>query len=590
MAKQKTKKTHPIKRFLPYYRPYKKDLFFDLCCAALTTLCELALPLIVRNITGRAETSPETLTVTLILTFGGVYLLMRLIDTWAYYFMANRGHIVGAKMETDMRRDLFGHLQKLSFSYFDNTKIGTLMSRITNDLFDITEFAHHCPEEFFIAGVKIIGSFIILLVINPVLALITFAMIPIMVLVLISFNGKMKEAFRLSRTQVGELNSQVEDSLLGVHEVKAFANEPTEIEKFRAGNTKFLGIKRIMYRYMGMFQASTRFFEGLLYIVVVVIGALLLTAQNPVLKLDAADYIAFLMYVSTLFTSVRRIVEFTEQFQRGMTGIERFSEILDVEPDIQDKPDAKVLENVVGDIVLDRVTFRYEEDKKQNVLTDLSLHVRAGENVALVGPSGCGKTTLCSLIPRFYEVQGGQILLDGQNVQDVTMRSLRQNIGIVQQNVYLFSGTIRENIAYGKPDATDEEIVQAAKLAGADEFISELPDGYHTYVGERGIKLSGGQRQRVSIARVFLKNPPILILDEATSALDNESERLVQQSIEKLTVGRTTITIAHRLTTIKNADRIVVLTADGIVEQGTHKELTQKGGMYAELYKLYTAD
>lgn len=590
MTKNKVKKTHPIKRFLPYYRPYKKDLIFDLFCAALTTLCELALPLIVRNITSRAESSPETLTVTLILTFGGVYLLMRLIDTVAYYFMANRGHIVGAKMETDMRRDLFGHLQKLSFSYFDNTKIGTLMSRITNDLFDITEFAHHCPEEFFIAGVKIIGSFVILLVINPVLALVTFAMIPIMILVLISFNGKMKEAFRLSRSQVGELNSQVEDSLLGVHEVKAFANEPTEIEKFRQGNNKFLGIKGIMYRYMGMFQASTRFFEGLLYIVVVVIGALLLTAQSPVLKLDAADYIAFLMYVSTLFTSVRRIVEFTEQFQRGMTGIERFSEILDVVPDIQDKPDAKVLDGVVGDIVLDKVTFRYEEDKKQNVLTDLSLHVRAGENVALVGPSGCGKTTLCSLIPRFYEVQSGQILLDGINVQDVTMRSLRQNIGIVQQNVYLFSGTIRENIAYGKPDATDREIIEAAKMAGADEFIAELPDGYNTYVGERGIKLSGGQRQRISIARVFLKNPPVLILDEATSALDNESERLVQKSIEKLTVGRTTITIAHRLTTIKNADRIVVLTSDGIVEEGTHKELTEKGGMYADLYKLYTAD
>ncbi len=590
MAKSKNKKMHPLKRFLPYYKPYTKDLVFDLFCAALTTLCELALPLIVRNITGRAETDPATLTVKLILTFGGVYLLMRLIDTLAYYFMANRGHIVGAKMETDMRRDLFGHLQKLSFSYFDNTKIGTLMSRITSDLFDITEFAHHCPEEFFIAGVKIIGSFVILLLINPVLALVTFAMIPVMILVLISFNGKMKEAFRQSRAQVGELNSQVEDSLLGIHEVKAFANEPTEIEKFRQGNTKFLGIKGMMYKYMGMFQASTRFFEGLLYIVVVVIGALLLTAQNPVLKLNAADYIAFLMYVSTLFTSVRRIVEFTEQFQRGMTGIERFSEILDVEPDIQDKPGAKVLENVRGDIVLDNVTFRYEEDKVQNVLTNLSLHVKAGENVALVGPSGCGKTTLCSLIPRFYEVQSGEILLDGVNVQDVTMRSLRQNIGIVQQNVYLFSGTIRENIAYGKPDATDEEIVAAAKLAGADEFIDELPDGYNTYVGERGVKLSGGQRQRVSIARVFLKNPPVLILDEATSALDNESERLVQQSIEKLTVGRTTITIAHRLTTIKNADRIVVLTADGIVEQGTHKELTEKGGMYAELYKLYTAD
>ena len=590
MARKANKKMHPLKRFLPYYRPYKRDLIFDLFCAALTTMCELALPLIVRKITGAAQQEPLTLTVTMILTFGGVYLLMRLIDTIAYYYMANRGHIVGAKMETDMRRDLFAHLQKLSFSYFDNTKVGTLMSRITNDLFDITEFAHHCPEEFFIAGVKILGSFIILLVINPVLALVTFALIPVMILVLISFNGKMKEAFRLSRSQVGELNSQVEDSLLGIHEVKAFANEATEQEKFNQGNHKFLGIKGMMYRFMGMFQASTRFFEGLLYIVVVVVGALLLIAKNPVIQLDAADYIAFLMYVSTLFTSVRRIVEFTEQFQRGMTGIERFSEILDVEPDIQDKPDAKILENVKGEIVLDNVTFRYEEDKKQNVLNNLCLHVKAGENVALVGPSGCGKTTLCSLIPRFYEVQGGRILLDGQDIRDVTMRSLRQNIGIVQQNVYLFSGTIRENIAYGKPDATDEEIIRAAKLAGADEFIDLLPDGYNTYVGERGLKLSGGQRQRVSIARVFLKNPPILILDEATSALDNESERLVQKSIEKLTVGRTTITIAHRLTTIKNADRIVVLTSEGIVEQGTHKELTEKGGMYADLYKLYTAD
>ena len=590
MAKNKTKKTHPIKRFLPYYKPYTKDIIFDLCCAALTTMCELALPLIVRKITGAAQEEPISLTVTMILTFGGVYLAMRLIDTIAYYYMANRGHIIGAKMETDMRRDLFGHLQKLSFSYFDNTKVGTLMSRITSDLFDITEFAHHCPEEFFIAGVKILGSFVILLVINPVLALITFALIPVMILVLILFNGKMKEAFRQSRVQVGELNSQVEDSLLGIHEVKAFANEGTEIRKFHEGNHKFLGIKGTMYKYMGMFQASTRFFEGLLYIVVVVVGALLLIAKNPVIQLDAADYIAFLMYVSTLFTSVRRIVEFTEQFQRGMTGIERFSEILDVVPDIQDKPGAKILENVRGDIVLDKVTFRYEEDKVQNVLSELSLHVRAGENVALVGPSGCGKTTLCSLIPRFYELQGGQILIDGQNIQDVTMRSLRQNIGIVQQNVYLFSGTIRDNIAYGKPDATDEEIEAAAKLAGADEFIDQLPDRYNTYVGERGLKLSGGQRQRVSIARVFLKNPPVLILDEATSALDNESERLVQKSIEKLTVGRTTITIAHRLTTIKNADRIVVLTADGIAEEGTHKELTEKGGMYADLYKLYTAD
>jgi len=586
MKSQKRKGIGLIRRFLPYYKKYRFVLLLDLFCAALTTVCELVLPMIVRRITGLATDDLASLTVGLIVRCTVLYVLLRVVDTAANYYMATVGHIMGTKIETDMRHDFFAHLQKLSFSYYDNAKVGTLMSRITNDLFDVTEFAHHCPEEFFIAGIKIVCSFAILCTMSVPLTLIVFSVIPLMIFVLSFFSKRMKAQFRESRTKIGELNSQVEDSLLGVRVVKSFAQESCEQEKFDRGNLRFLDVKSRMYRTMGAFQSSTRLFDGVMYILVVAAGAVFLMKR----AITAADYVAYLMFVTTLITSVRRIVEFTEQFQRGMTGIERFSEILDVEPDIQDKPGAKVLDKVKGDILLDKVTFRYEEDKQQNVLTDLTLHVRAGENVALVGPSGCGKTTLCSLIPRFYELQGGQILLDGQNIQDVTMRSLRQNIGIVQQNVYLFSGTIRENIAYGKPDATDEEIVTAAKLAGADEFINELPDGYNTYVGERGLKLSGGQRQRVSIARVFLKNPPILILDEATSALDNESERLVQKSIEKLTVGRTTITIAHRLTTIKNADRIVVLTADGIVEEGTHKELTEKGGMYADLYKLYTAD
>ena len=587
MAKNKTGKTHPLKRFLPYYKPYTKDLVFDLFCAALTTVCELALPLIVRNITGRAESEPETLTVTLILTFGGVYLLMRLIDTLAYYFMANRGHIVGAKMETDMRRDLFGHLQKLSFSYFDNTKIGTLMSRITNDLFDITEFAHHCPEEFFIAGVKIIGAFILLCTINVPLTLIIFSVIPLILGFSIFFRRRMRNNFRESRKQIGELNSQIEDSLLGVRVTRSFAREAEEERKFSEGNCEYLRIKSERYRIMGAFHSSTRLFDGLMYILVVIAGALFMMGIGDLPTITPSDYIAYLMFVSTLLTSIRRIVEFSEQFQQGISGIERFQEIMETEPEIQDLPNATNICNVEGRVEFCDVSFRYETETK-NVLTHLDLKVAPGENIALVGPSGGGKTTLCSLIPRFYEVSSGKILVDGKDIREVTMHSLRNCIGVVAQDVYLFSGSVRENIAYGKVGATDQEIEAAARMAGAHEFISSLPDGYNTYVGERGVKLSGGQKQRISIARLFLKNPPILILDEATSALDNESERLVQQSLEKLAQGRTTFTIAHRLTTIRNADRILVLTENGIEESGTHQELIEKGGIYSELYALYS--
>ncbi len=577
------KKTGLIKRFLPYYKKYKWILVLDLLCAALTTICELVLPQIVKIITNAATDNIATLTVSLILKCTVVYLFLRIIDAIAYNYMATVGHIMGTRIETDMRRDFFGHLQKLSFSYFDNTKVGSLMSRLTSDLFDVTEFAHHCPEEFFIAGIKIIGSFAILCYSSVPLTLITFAVIPIMIAVLVPFNKKMRSGFKESRKTVAILNSQIEDSLLGIHEVKSYANEAIENEKFEEGNVGFLEIKKKVYKYMGTFQSSTRFFDGLAYIVVVCAGALFMQSG----KINPADFVAYLLYVTTLLTSVRRIVEFAEQFQRGMTGIERFCEIMDVEPDITDKKDAKVLENVRGEIKMDNITFGYGDDDSK-VISNLTLHIKEGENIALVGPSGGGKTTLCALIPRFYDLNSGVISIDGEDITDLTLDSLRQNIGVVNQNVYLFSSTVRENIAYGKPGATDEEIIAAARLAGADEFINKLPDGYDTYVGERGVKLSGGQKQRISIARVFLKNPPILILDEATSALDNESERLVQESLEKLARGRTVITVAHRLTTIKNADRIIVLDESGIVEEGSHSELLSKGGMYSELYKLYS--
>lgn len=590
MEEQKKSKFYLLKKFLPYYKKYKWIMVFDLFCAALTTVCELVLPMIVREITGAASATPMSLTVELILRCGILYVVLRLIDTAANYYMSSIGHIMGTRLETDMRRDFFGHLQKLSFSYYDNAKVGSLMSRITSDLFDITEFAHHCPEEFFIAGIKIICSFILLCGINVYLTLIIFAIVPPMAIVLAVFRKRMKEGFRESRKQVGELNSQIEDSLLGIRVVKSFANERVEEAKFDKGNRKFLSIKTKVYHIMAGFQSSTRFFEGLMYIIVVVVGALfILYGDGGVTSgISVADYAAYLLFVNTLITSVRRIVEFTEQFQRGITGIERFCEIMDIEPDIKDAVAAEDLGEVKGDIEFRNVSFTYDSEKK-NVIDNMSLCVRAGDSIALVGPSGGGKTTLCSLIPRFYEVTGGSILIDGKDIREVSVESLRRNIGVVAQDVYLFSGSIRENIAYGKEDATDEEIREAARLAGADEFINALPDGYDTYVGERGVKLSGGQKQRISIARVFLKNPPILILDEATSALDNESERIVQQSLEKLAKGRTTFTIAHRLTTVRNADRILVITEDGIAEEGSHAELLEKGGIYSELYKMYSS-
>ena len=568
-----------LRRFWPYLKKYKRILVFDLFCAALTTLCDMVLPLIMRFLTNTATTDASLLTAGLVLRLGLLYLVLRVIDGLANYYMADMGHVMGVYVETDMRRDAFAHLQRLGYTYYSNTKVGQIMGRITNDLFDVTEFAHHCPEEFFIAAIKIAASFIILCQSSVALTLILFACVPLMGVVSTIINLKLRAAFRRQRVQIGELNARIEDSLLGERVVKAFANEAVEIEKFRRDNEAFKAIKKETYRFMAAFQTSTRLFDGLMYLVVIVAGGLFLVSG----RIAAGDLVAYMLYVTTLIATIRRIVEFAEQFQRGVTGIERFCEIMDAPIEITDAPDAKPLEVKAGAIRLENVSFEYPDDHNR-VLRGVDLEIRPGEKLALVGPSGGGKTTLCNLIPRFYDVTGGRILIDGQDVRQVTLDSLRGAIGVVQQDVYLFSGSVYENIAYGRPGASRQEVEAAAKLAGAHEFITKLKDGYDTYVGERGVKLSGGQKQRISIARVFLKNPPILILDEATSALDNESEVLVNRSLEALAKGRTTLTIAHRLTTIQNADRILVLGREGIEEQGTHAELLAKKGVYFRLW------
>ena len=574
-----------FQRFMPYFRPYMGVMLLDLFCATLTTVCDLVLPLIVRFITSAVTSDAAALTIAVVLRLGAVYLLLRVIDTAAYYYMQSIGHVMGSRIESDLRRDLFSHYQELSSDFYDNTKIGQLMSRITTDLNDITEFAHHMPEELLIVVLKVVVAFVILCGSSVLLTVIIFAVLPLMVYFSNKFARKMRASFKASRHELGELNSQVEDSLSGIRVVKSFANEELEKEKFAERNNIFLKIKKGMYHNMAGFHSVTRLFDGVMYILVVVLGAVFMIHG----KISAPDFVAYLLYVQTLLTSIRRFVEFTEQLQRGMTSFERFDEVMHEPVTIQEKPDALELDGVRGEIEFDDVSFAYESTREQ-VLTNISLTVRPGESVALVGPSGSGKTTLCSLIPRFYDVTSGAIRIDGHDVRDFTLKSLRSHIGVVQQDVYMFSGTVLNNIEYGKPGASREEIIRAAKLAGAHEFISELENGYDTYVGEHGLKLSGGQKQRISIARVFLKNPPILILDEATSALDNESERLVQQSLEKLMHGRTTFTIAHRLTTIRNADKILVLTDEGIVEQGSHAELMARtDGVYHKLYQMYTA-
>lgn len=570
-----------LKRFIPYFYPYKHLLIFDLICAAMTTVCELVLPLILRYITNQGIEDLAALSVGTVGKLGLLYFALRILDCMASYFMAGWGHIMGTRMETDMRRDAYAHLQKLSNTYYNNTKVGQIMGRITNDLFDVTEFAHHCPEEFFIAFIKLIASFVILTRINVPLTVIVFLVIPVMIAVCLPQNLQLRQRFRDQRVQIGELNARIEDSLLGQKVVKAFTNEEKEQEKFEEDNQKFRVIKEKGYHIMAGFNTTIKAFDGVMYLVVLVAGGSFMVKGY----ITPGDLMAYVMYVSTLITTIRRIVEFAEQFQRGMTGIERFYGIMDADIEIFDEPDAVELKNPVGAIRFEHVSFAYPDDQN-TVFTDLNLDIKPGEKVAIVGPSGGGKTTLCNLVPRFYEIEKGRLLLDGKEVRKYTLKSLRGAIGMVQQDVYLFSGTIFENISYGRPNAAREEVVEAAKEAGAHEFIMQLKDGYDTYVGERGVKLSGGQKQRISIARVFLKNPPIIILDEATSALDNESEYVVAKSLARLSEGRTTLTIAHRLSTIQNADRILVLTDKGIVEEGNHEQLLAKKGMYYKLYEM----
>lgn len=568
-----------LKRFVPYYKKYTKVMVMDLFCASLTTICEMVLPLILRYITNQGLRDMTSLTVRMIIGIGALYFGLRIIDGMASFYMAYTGHVMGAAIETDMRQDAFAHLQKLSDNYFNNTKVGQIMSRITSDLFDVTEFAHHCPEEFFIAFLKTVVSFIILSGINLPLTLIIFLLIPVMAVSCTYFNLQVRKAFKHQRNHIGELNARIEDSLLGNRVVRAFANEKIEIEKFNRDNLEFLEIKRKTYKYMAAFQNTIRMFDGLMYVVVIVAGGIFMVKG----LIEPGDLVAYTLYVTTLLATIRRIIEFAEQFQRGMTGVERFMELMDASVDIFDEEGAKPLHDVKGNINFHQVSFEYPDDHNP-VLSSINLDIKAGEKVALVGPSGGGKTTLCNLIPRFYDPTEGEILIDGQDIRNVTLESLRSAVGVVQQDVYLFSGTVFENIEYGHPGASKDDVIQAAKLAGAHEFITGLKDGYETYVGERGVKLSGGQKQRISIARVFLKNPQVLILDEATSALDNESEHLVSQSLDRLAVGRTTLTIAHRLTTIQNADRILVLSDNKIVEEGNHEELLLKRGMYHQLY------
>lgn len=555
----------------------------DLFCASLTTICELVLPLILRYITNIGMTDLSALTIRTVVTIGALYFVLRIIDGFASFYMAYTGHVMGAAIETDMREDAFEHLQKLSDNYFNNTKVGQIMSRITSDLFDVTEFAHHCPEEFFIAFVKTAVSFVVLSRINLLLTTIIFILIPVMAISCSYFNMQVKEAFKHQRNHIGELNARIEDSLLGNKVVRAFANEEVEIDKFNRDNQEFLKIKQHAYKYMAAFQNTIRIFDGLMYVVVIVAGGVFMIKG----LITPADLVAFMLYVATLLTTIRRIIEFAEQFQRGMTGIERFTELMDATVDIFDEEGAVPLQNVEGEITFKHVSFEYPDDHTP-VLSDINLTIRPGEKVALVGPSGGGKTTLCNLLPRFYDPTEGEILLDGQDIKKVTLQSLRNSVGVVQQDVYLFAGSVYENIAYGKAGATREEVINAAKMAGAHDFIEELKDGYDTYVGERGVKLSGGQKQRISIARVFARssNIKILLFDEATAALDNESEHLVAESLDKLAAGKTTLTIAHRLTTIRGADRILVLSGNRIVEEGNHETLMKQQGTY---YQLYTS-
>lgn len=573
--------TDTMKSFISYYKPYKGLFFTDMLCALALSGIDLVFPLIVRFLMNEVYVMPDSVQIMKYVILIGLMLLgMYVVRYFCQYFITSWGHIMGAKMETDMRRDLFNHLENLSFSFYDEMNTGKLMSRIVNDLFDISELAHHGPEDIFISLIKIAGTFIILGTINIKLTLILVGFTGIMLYFSYFYNRKMRATFRRNRERIAAVNAIAQDSLGGIRVVKSFASEEAEMKKFAEGNKAFLETKCDSYYIMGRFFSGNGFFQGILYLSVVLAGGVLISKG----ALNTVDLTVYILYINTFLNPIDKLVNFTEQFQKGITGFERFLEIMNTQPEIEDSKEAKVLQSVKGDIVFDKVSFSYNE--KKDVFSDVHIKIKAGRTTALVGPSGGGKTTFCSLIPRFYEVSEGAITIDGQDIRTLTQKSLREAIGIVQQDVYLFAGSIRENIAYGRPEASDEAIVEASQKANIHDFIMTLPKGYDTYVGERGVKLSGGQKQRVAIARVFLKNPPILILDEATSALDNESEKFIQNSLEELAKNRTTLVIAHRLSTIRNADEIIVLTEEGIKEKGSHEDLIQKDGMYAYLYNM----
>lgn len=572
---------HTIKKFIAYYGPYKAVFFIDLLCAAMISLVDLSYPQILRTLTNTLFTEDSSAILRVLPLIAGGLLLMYIIQSLCKYYVSYQGHMMGAHMERDMRQRLFDHYEKLSFSYYSRNNSGQMMSKLVSDLFDIAEFAHHGPENLFISVVKIIGSFVFLFLINWRLALPLIALVICMFLFSFRQNSRMQETFMENRRKIGDVNASLQDTLAGIRVVQSFTNEDIEREKFRKSNHAFLLSKRDNYNCMGSFMGWNLFFQGMMYLVTLVFGGYLIAHD----LMDVADLAMYALYIGIFISPIQILVELIEMMQKGLAGFRRYLDVIETEPDIEDAPDAAPLENVKGRVCYEDVSFHYSDDDTP-VLSHVSFEIPAGKSVALVGPSGSGKTTICSLLPRFYDVTGGRITVDGKDVRTLTLKSLRSQIGMVQQDVYLFCGTIRDNIAYGRPGASQEEIEEAAKRANIHDFITGLPDGYDTYVGERGTRLSGGQKQRISIARVFLKNPPILILDEATSALDNESERWIQQSLEELSKNRTTITIAHRLSTIRNADEIIVITEDGIAERGTHEILLEKGGIYAHYYNM----
>ena len=572
---------HTIKRFIDYYAPYKAVFFIDLICAAAISIIDLAYPQILRTMTNTLFTRDSQAILSALPLIAAGLFVMYIVQSLCKYYVSYQGHMMGANMERDMRQQLFDHYERLSFSYYSRNNSGQMMSKLVSDLFDIAEFAHHGPENLFISLVKIIGSFVFLFLINWRLAL------PLVVLVLCMFfftvrqNTRMQETFMENRRKIGDVNSSLQDTLAGIRVVQSFANEDIEREKFRRSNQAFLRSKKDNYNCMGNFMAWNLFFQGMMYLVTLVFGGWLIAKG----LMEPVDLAMYALYIGIFINPIQILVELIEMMQKGLAGFRRFLEVMDTAPEIKDPPDARELTDVKGRVCYEDVSFHYSDDDTP-VLSHVSFEIPAGRSIALVGPSGSGKTTICSLLPRFYDVTGGRITIDGKDVRTLSLKSLRSQIGMVQQDVYLFSGTIRDNIAYGRPGASMDEIIEAARRANIHDFISELPDGYDTFVGERGARLPGGQKQRISIARVFLKNPPILILDEATSALDNESERWIQQSLEELSRDRTTITIAHRLSTIRNADEIIVITEDGIAERGTHESLLAKGGIYAHYYNL----